>query len=261
MVVDQVDIHGISALETEDDPQVPRDPHRPKAVEIAAQPMQPQPGAIHVFGTFGGVQLVEDPPDPSDMGLRQAAAVILLLEAAQVAMAKVSDHRVRRVRLVSRDRFKIRVREPLDPEIEISRALSRLCEVVVQLELEPDSRIAAESHIEANSEVRGDRGAGLADHQELVLVDAHVRRRLSNAEAAIIDAEHLDRFAWMAGVCVAHRCTSSLMIVNQIDINDIGAVEPKDDSQVRRDADRPEPVEITSQPVEPQAVNVHVVRR
>lgn len=110
MVVDQVDIHGISALETEDDPQIPRDSHGPKAVEIAAQPMQPQPGSIHVFGTFGVVQLVENPPDPSNMGLWQPAAVILLLEAAQAAMAEVGDHRVRRIRLVGRDGFKIRVR-------------------------------------------------------------------------------------------------------------------------------------------------------
>ena len=93
MVVHEIDIDRVASLKAEGDPEVPRDSDGPEAVQVAAEPMQAEAGSVHVFGSFGVVQLVEDALDARDIRLRKSAAVVLLVEASQPAMAEVGDHR------------------------------------------------------------------------------------------------------------------------------------------------------------------------
>lgn len=51
------------------------------------------------------------------MRLREQTAFSTLVKQAQPPMAEVGDHRARRARLIGRDRLKIWVREPLDPQV------------------------------------------------------------------------------------------------------------------------------------------------
>lgn len=51
------------------------------------------------------------------------------------------------------------------------------------------------------------------------------------------------------------------MIVHQIDIESGTVLEPKNDPPVGSDAHRPEVPEITSQPVQPEAGQIHILDR
>ena len=132
MVVHEIDVDRVASLEAEDDPEIPRDSNGPEAVQVAAEPMQPEAGPVHVFGPFGVVQLVEDALDARDMRLRKSAPIILLVEAPQPAMAEVDDHglTVRRASIAG-DGFEVGHGHARD--LEVAGALAGLGKVVVGL--------------------------------------------------------------------------------------------------------------------------------
>ena len=75
MVVDQIDIEGVSILDPEDDAPVAGYAHGPEAMEVAGQRVQHLARQVHVARSRGGLQggqdaldLVEQPRiDPADI--------------------------------------------------------------------------------------------------------------------------------------------------------------------------------------------------
>jgi hypothetical protein len=56
MIVDEIDIECVAFLEAKNDPPIAADRDAPKALEIAAQPMQAQTHDLHVVDRNGGLQ-------------------------------------------------------------------------------------------------------------------------------------------------------------------------------------------------------------
>jgi hypothetical protein len=60
VIINQIDVCGVLALELEYDPQVTRYGHRPLSFALAFQGMEPEAWQIHVSGFPAGVQKCED---------------------------------------------------------------------------------------------------------------------------------------------------------------------------------------------------------
>jgi hypothetical protein len=60
MVVDQINVAGVTLLEPEDHPPVRAESHAPEAFQAASERVEPETGKIHVFGLSGSVENGED---------------------------------------------------------------------------------------------------------------------------------------------------------------------------------------------------------
>jgi len=60
VIVDVVDIVGVTLLETKDDAPVRPDSNGPEASKIASQGVQSEAGQVHVFGLPGSIEDRED---------------------------------------------------------------------------------------------------------------------------------------------------------------------------------------------------------
>ena len=96
MIVDQVHVVGVRALEAEHDPPIARDAYRPVARAVALQRMQPKTGQIHMRGFGRFVQAGEDALDPGDRFRRHPPPVSILVQKPEPLVAKIPDHRFTR---------------------------------------------------------------------------------------------------------------------------------------------------------------------
>ena len=60
MIVDKIDIEGVSAFKPEDDPPVAAHTHGPEASEFAGQRVQNEPRQVYVFDTLCRMQPEEN---------------------------------------------------------------------------------------------------------------------------------------------------------------------------------------------------------
>ena len=96
VVVDQVDLGRVNALEPEHDPPIAGHPHGPVTGEVPFQRMEPEAGKIHVLWAGRMIETRQDPietrQDPFDLGNvrgRYAASVSLLVEQFQTLVPEV----------------------------------------------------------------------------------------------------------------------------------------------------------------------------
>jgi hypothetical protein len=92
MVIDEIDVTGISAFETKNHPPIPTYEHRPEALAIAPQRMQPEARSIHVLGFDRSIKTRKDALDFGNEIRPYLAAVAAIIEALQAAMFEISYH-------------------------------------------------------------------------------------------------------------------------------------------------------------------------
>lgn len=92
VIVKQVDVASVTFLETEDDPQVRRHPHRPTSPAISLEGVQPVPRQSQVVRIPSRPQSVQDAPDSRHEGGRQSAGVAAEIEPTQALVAEGVDH-------------------------------------------------------------------------------------------------------------------------------------------------------------------------
>src|SRR5712672_3537134 len=63
MIVDKVDINGLAVLEPENDPPVRSHGHRPIALEVARQGMEPERRNVHLGNFLCGMHHTQNLPD------------------------------------------------------------------------------------------------------------------------------------------------------------------------------------------------------
>ena len=96
MIIDQIHVAGVDALEAEYDPPVARHSDRPEARAIALQRMQSEAGQVHVRGFGRFVEAGEDALDPGDRFRRHPPPVPLLVQEPEPLVAEIPDHRFTR---------------------------------------------------------------------------------------------------------------------------------------------------------------------
>ena len=86
MVAEQIDVEGIAILEPEDDAPVVGNLHRPEALQLDLERVEPEAGGIHIGHGRRSIQTAQDTPSLSHLVRADATAVALLEETLQPAM-------------------------------------------------------------------------------------------------------------------------------------------------------------------------------
>ena len=94
MVIDQIHIAGMNAVEAEDDAPVARDADRLESRQIAFQGMQSVSGQVHVGGLGGLVQTGKDAFHLVGLLGRHPAPIPLLVEELQPLVPKSNDYEI-----------------------------------------------------------------------------------------------------------------------------------------------------------------------
>jgi len=92
VVVDQVDITGITILETECDTPIPRNAHAPVTSSVTPEPVKAIPWQIEIIGCSRTIQMSEDVPHTTQLVGPDLPAVALLVEALEALVAKALNH-------------------------------------------------------------------------------------------------------------------------------------------------------------------------
>ena len=92
MVIDQVQVHNVHAIEAKDDSPIAGYVHGIESLAVAGQRMKAQAWKVHVCWGAAGVQARENHSDPLYLGLLQALALTLLVEQPKTLVANVADH-------------------------------------------------------------------------------------------------------------------------------------------------------------------------
>ncbi|MDR3557143.1 MAG: hypothetical protein P4L55_20510 [Syntrophobacteraceae bacterium] len=92
MVIKQIDVRGVLALELKYDPQITRYGHRPLSFAFAFQGMEPEAGQIHVGGFLADVQKGEYLLNFPNMLCGYPACIALCEQSLQPLMSKANDH-------------------------------------------------------------------------------------------------------------------------------------------------------------------------
>jgi hypothetical protein len=92
VIIEEIHVKGVTVFETEYDPPIPADCNAPKAFQVAAQPMQPQPLDIHIVNSDGGLQAKEQARYLVDEIGPQLASIIVLIQSPEPTMPNASDH-------------------------------------------------------------------------------------------------------------------------------------------------------------------------
>jgi hypothetical protein len=92
MVIDEIDVTGVSAFETKNHPPIPAYEHRPEALAIATQRMQPEAGSIHILGLGRSIEPRKDALYLGDEIRPYLAAIAAIIKALQATMFESSYH-------------------------------------------------------------------------------------------------------------------------------------------------------------------------
>jgi hypothetical protein len=92
MVIHQIDIMGMTGLETEDDPPVGADNDSPEARQVSSELVQSETGQIHVAYRGGFVQTGQNALDLVHLIGPDIAAFPSLIEPPQSPMPKILYH-------------------------------------------------------------------------------------------------------------------------------------------------------------------------
>ena len=66
MIVDQIDVEGISILKAKDDPPVAGHSHAPKSLKVASERMEAKAVNTHILGLLGDIEARQDALDSAD---------------------------------------------------------------------------------------------------------------------------------------------------------------------------------------------------
>lgn len=113
MIVDQIDIAGVPALETEDDAPVTRYCHGPVPGEIASQPMQSVAGQAHVGWFRCFLKTGKNSLDLIHMIRLYPPSVSSLEKELKAFVAEANDHTRSVTHHLSRYNPKFRKQQPL----------------------------------------------------------------------------------------------------------------------------------------------------
>ena len=92
MIVLEVDIDGIFAIEGKSKPKVAGHGHCPTSFLIAPERMQPPARNVHVFCAGRSIQTVQHSIDPRTMLVRNSARSAIGEEPGKALMAKDANH-------------------------------------------------------------------------------------------------------------------------------------------------------------------------
>jgi len=92
VVVDQVDIKGITILETEGDAPVSRNRHAPVASSVTPEPVKTIPWQIEISRHSGTIQMGQDALNASQLVGSDPTVVALVVEALQAQVPKTLKH-------------------------------------------------------------------------------------------------------------------------------------------------------------------------
>lgn len=91
MVIQQIDIGRVSALEAEDDPPIGPYRYAPEPRQLALERMQAKARQRHVIGSRRAIQARQHNPDLIDVLGVHPTPVVDLVQAPQAAMLEVPD--------------------------------------------------------------------------------------------------------------------------------------------------------------------------
>ncbi len=149
MVVKQIDIAHVRAVKSERHPPIAAHIHCPMPSQVAFKRVQAQAGDIHVLRPGRRVQPPQNRPNLARMPRCNPTRLVPLVQSSQALMPEVNDHPSGR---------------PLDSfDVELVEHFLGLGGVVVGLELDPESRSAAERFGEAHGHFCRDLGVALTD--------------------------------------------------------------------------------------------------
>jgi hypothetical protein len=92
VVINIIHIKNLPVLKAENDPPVGPDRHCPETLEIASERMQMETGQIHISNASGGIQNSQNVFDLLYMVWPYLAGVVLLVEAFEPLVPKMSNH-------------------------------------------------------------------------------------------------------------------------------------------------------------------------
>ncbi len=92
MVIDEIDVTGISAFETKNQPPIPAYEHRPEALAIATQGVQPEARSIHVLRLGRSIKARQDALCLGHEIRPYLAAVAAIVKALQATGFEISYH-------------------------------------------------------------------------------------------------------------------------------------------------------------------------
>jgi hypothetical protein len=92
VIVLEVDIDGIFAIEGKSKPKVAGHGDRPTPFPVASERMQSPAGNVHVFRADGSIQTVQHSSDPGAMLTRNSERRAFGEESSEAFVAKVADH-------------------------------------------------------------------------------------------------------------------------------------------------------------------------
>jgi hypothetical protein len=83
VIIDQIDVYDIGALEAKNDPPIRADRDAPKIRQIAFELVQPETRQIHVFRRGGSVEARKNDPDLFYVFRVHATNVVFFVETPQ----------------------------------------------------------------------------------------------------------------------------------------------------------------------------------
>ncbi len=92
MIIDQVDVEGVLAVEAENDAPVGAQRDRPKTLQVSLQRMQAKARNRHVLRTARLVQAGQDAGDLVGVLRVEFAAVVILEQPPQSLVPETQDH-------------------------------------------------------------------------------------------------------------------------------------------------------------------------
>ncbi len=92
MVVEKIDVNGVTFVKAKNNPPVGPDRDRLEPLEFALQGMKPKARTVQILWRIGGVQKCQNVPDALDHAGRQQLWVIVLVEALETLVPEAADH-------------------------------------------------------------------------------------------------------------------------------------------------------------------------
>jgi hypothetical protein len=92
MIVDEIDVEGISVLEAKYDPPVAGHSDAPKSLKVAFERMEAKAMNAHILNPLGDIEARQDALDPADQVRPHATPVSPFVETLQATMPETYDH-------------------------------------------------------------------------------------------------------------------------------------------------------------------------
>jgi hypothetical protein len=92
MIVDQIDVVGVAAIEAEDSTPVGSYGHSPEPGQVALERVQPETGQVHLADLVSFIETRENALDLVDLIRPELAPIAFLIQPPQSAMLKAPDH-------------------------------------------------------------------------------------------------------------------------------------------------------------------------